>query len=204
MDFSTAKKALFIGALLLFLLPFIALAISIPAFFSPLGILSIFLQGHLYFATLALPFVSFILILIGLISLSGHYKRPSIMKNALFAAVIGLLGGVATIIATAASILSAPWREPSPLSLILAVVPPLATMWLFMITAAFFWRRAYTELAEASGVERFRTAANLIWIGAFLAVVVVGTFIAWVAYLLIALAAQQLPEPQKAAAPQQR
>jgi len=53
---------------------------------------------------------------------------------------------------------------------------------------ANYIRKALNALADSSGEQQFRTAANLIWYGAILSIIIVGFFLIWVAFIILAIA----------------
>ena len=190
MDFETAK-ALFGAGLILQLLSWAPMGMD-------LGLVGL---------------TGLILSLIGLHGISQHYGRPDIFRNYLYS-FIAALAGVAILIAAMviaalmyASVDEPTWRHwmympvihppiPSTMRYMAMFAAVLAALWAIAIVSAHFQRRAYMGLAEASGVEHFRTAATLVWIGAWLVIILVGLLVMFIGGIFAAIGAFTLkPKP---------
>lgn len=142
-----------------------------------------------------------IMVLIALNKLSKAFGRPGIFKNALYAVVAIIVGIVVVILAPLAVFASAvpfvhittsisphppstpipsataikssvaPVIEPSTIAVIVALV---AAAYVVIIVSYRFLKNAYVELADASGVGDFRSAAKWYWYGALTAIILVG------------------------------
>jgi len=86
------------------------------------------------------------------------------------------------------------------LPLILALLPILLAVWIVLIFSAYYQRKAYMGLAEAGGVEHFKTAATLVWIGALTFVIFVGLVIALIGQIFAIIGAFELKQPTAAPA----
>lgn len=119
-----------------------------------------------------LSIVGWILVLIGLHSLSQHFNRPDIFRNMLYAVIIAIVGTVSAI-------------------------------WIVVLAFAFFARKVYMSLSEVSGVDALKTAAKLIWIGAFLAVILVGYIVIFIGQIFAIIGAFELKPPAPSSSGQQ-
>jgi len=84
------------------------------------------------------------------------------------------------------------------LSILLALLPIWIVLWVVVVFSAYFLRRAYMGLAEASGVGHFKTAATLVWIGALTFVILVGLVISLIGQIFAIIGAFELKQPTAA------
>ncbi len=184
MDLQTSKYLGGIGALLLFIGPLITYANV--------------------FAGL-LPLIGFILVLIALKGLADYYNEGGIFNNALYGFIAGIVGGVVSVgvlIGTALMALAdlgiTDWANPAEwtdavmtgaiFGLLGAVVITVVILFIFVIVAAWFYRRSLSMLATKSGVGLFGTAGLIFLIGAFLTIIAIGFLLIWISFILIAIA----------------
>lgn len=140
------------------------------------GLLLLLLNG--LFPPVAI--VGYGLALYGLKTLSSVYGRAEIYRNFLYAfffylASVALLLGVFAAAAAQAE----PSKKAAPPDWGPAAAVFLA-LWALGVASAFFAKRSYAALGEASGVSAFKTAARLVWIGALLTIVLVGPVITFI------------------------
>ena len=160
-----------------------------------------------------------ILSLIGLHGISQHYGRPDIFRNYLYSFIAALTGTailVASVVAVAlvgtagneadwnhrlyAPVIYPPMHAIMRYMAIFAAV--VAVLWATVIVSAHFLRRAYRALSEASGVDHFETAATLVWIGAWLTIIIVGLLVIFIGEIFAAIGAFSLrPKPPAATPP---
>ena len=190
---------LFIGAITFFVEPFLAI----------LGLIGIRL------------------VLVALHDFANNYKEGGIFNNALFSFIAGIVGLVATGITVVylffyTTVLTdflykiypgwnGDWSTLSGLTpstsnitasdaapLLVSFLLVLVVLWIFSIITAFFARRSLKVLSAKASVGLFSTAALLLLIGAFLAVVGIGFILMLIAVLLIAVAFFQIkPQPEQ-------
>jgi len=192
MNITTSKNLGGIGALLMF--------IGVIPYISTLGIIEI---------------IGLILVMIALHNIASHYMDRGIFNNAIWALVIGLVGGVVAIVTVVATVLpnltnflhtvypswNGDWTALSGLTpdtsaitietmipFIVGFLAAFVILWIVSIIAAFFVRRSLKTLTAKSGVGLFGTAGLLMLIGAFLAIIAIGIFLFWIALLLLAVA----------------
>jgi uncharacterized membrane protein len=166
-----------------------------------------------YFGVIQL--VGLVLVMTALYNFASHYRERGIFNNALYGLIIGIVGGVISIAAVIATVLTSltdflhaifpnwngDWRAlsgltPNPSNLSLNnILPFLARifavfiiLWVFSIIAAFFVRRSLETLSAKSGVGLFSTVGLLLLIGAALIIVGIGLVLVWISALLLAIA----------------
>jgi len=175
--------------------------------------------------------IGFILVLIALHGLGDYYKENRIFTNALYGFIAAIVGAVAAAL-TAIYIIfytstvtdflhkifpswDGSWSslvrqtptttniKPSDIAPVVgAVFLVLAILWIFLIISAFFNRRSLKMLSTKTSVGLFSTAGLLLIIGAFLAIVIIGFVLMWVAVLLMAIAFFQIrPQPEPPVTP---
>jgi len=173
------------------------------------------IPGVPYLGIIAL--VGLILVLIALHGFAGYYKESGIFDNSIYGVVAGIVGGVIAAVVGVYLVFSTSivtdflhkiyvgwngnWSTLSGmtptvsnitandvLSVLGAVLLVLAILWIFGIVAAFFVRRSLKTLSAKASVGLFSTAGLLLFIGAFLTIVLIGFLLIWIAVLLIAIA----------------
>lgn len=107
-------------------------------------------------------------------SLQGMTPDPNAFANFDFANLIPLLAGLA----------------------IVAVI-----IYIVIIIATYFIWRSTKQVSAKSTIGLFGTAGLLLFIGAFLTIIVIGVFLMWIATLLLAIAFFQLKPGQLDAVP---
>ena len=159
-----------------------------------------------------LGLIGLILVLIALKGLSDHYNEGGIFNNALYGAIIAIIGGVVTvavIVVTALDLLSdlgieiSAWSDWAALQHIdwealvtwdilrphiAVVIGSLVVLFVFVVVAAIFSRRSLTILSAKTGVNMFSTTGLLMLIGAVLTIIAVGFILLWVALILLTVA----------------
>lgn len=188
-----------------------------------IGVIAFFVQPLL--AILGL--IGIILVLVAMHDLANYYKESGIFNNALYGFIAGIVGIVVTGITFVylffyTSILTdflykiyPGWNgdlstlsglTPNTSNISLSDAAPiigsfflvLVVFWIFSIIAAFFARRSLKALSAKASVGLFSTAALLLLIGGFLAIVFIGFILMWIALLLIAVAFFQIkPQPEQ-------
>ncbi len=166
-----------------------------------------------YFGVIQL--VGLVLVMTSLYNFASYYRERGIFNKALYGLIIGIVGGVISIAAVIATVLTSltdflraifpnwngDWTAlsgliPNPSNLSLNnILPFLARiftvfiiLWVFSIIAAFFVRRSLKTLSAKSGVGLFSTAGLLLLIGAALIIVGIGLVLVWISALLLAIA----------------
>jgi uncharacterized membrane protein len=188
-----------------------------------IGVIAFF--AYPFLAILGL--IGIILVLVALHDLANNYKEGGIFNNALFSFIAGIVGIVATGITFVylffyTSVITdflykiypgwnGDWSTlsgltPNTSNIIASDAAPileslllvLVVLWIFSIIAAFFARRSLKALSAKANVGLFSTAALLLLIGGFLAIVGIGFILMWIAVLLIAIAFFQIkPQPEQ-------
>ncbi len=184
MEFDTSKKVFAAGLIL------------------SLGLLDFIIPGVIL--------VGFILTLIGLHSLSKHYRKPELFTNMLIAVIVIAIGVVITtavfsivLVHNYLTILEGPNDVFITMSkFATTLLTALVAFWIFIIVGAIFLRKAYLGLYGVSGVGEFKTAGNLVLIGAVLAIVLIGYLIILVGQIFAIIGAFELKPPQQAGTPE--
>ena len=187
------------------------------------GGLSFFVQPLL---TLGLGLVGAILMLVALHGLADYYKERGIFNNGLYGFITWITGAIVTFagfvylffytsyVNDFVSVLypgfNGDWSavpnltvnaDFNPADLVPFIGPILAIlviMWIFVIVASFFTWRSLKAVSSRASVGLFSTAALLLLIGGFLAIVGIGFILMWIAVLLIAIAFFQIkPQPEQ-------
>ncbi len=161
-----------------------------------------------------LGLVGIILVLIAMKGLSDHYNEGSIFDNSLYGVILSIVGGVvfvAALVMTALSFFSdvigidvyADWSDPAVFSTIdwanvltvdiimnhvAALIGSFVILFIFVVVAAIFYRKALTPLAEKTGVGLFGTTGLILLIGAVLTIIAIGFLLLWVALILLTVA----------------
>jgi uncharacterized membrane protein len=166
-----------------------------------------------------LSLVGLILLLTALYSFAGIYRERGIFNNFLFGILTGIVGAVVAVGVAIASVLTTlmpllyalypgwngDWMALSGLTPDISGISPgdvlpllgglvivFVIIWVALIIAAFLMRRSLNSLSAKAHVGLFSTAALLLLIGAFLAIVIVGLLLIWISMLLVAIAFFQM------------
>jgi uncharacterized membrane protein len=159
-----------------------------------------------------LGLIGLILVMIALKGLSDHYNEGGIFNNALYGAILTIIGGVvfvAVIVVAAVGLLSdlgihwSTLSDPTALSSInwqeivtfdilwphiAAILGSFVVLFIFVVVASIFLRRSLTLLSAKTGVGLFGTTGLIILIGAVLTIIGVGLILLWIALILLTVA----------------
>jgi uncharacterized membrane protein len=162
-----------------------------------------------------LGLIGLILLLIGTKGLADHYSDQGIFNNALYAIIliiVGIVVAVGVVVAVAFAAFSdlgidmndwaafdQNWAKliqsftdfsdfNAIFTLIGGIIMGLVILFVFLIVAAFLYRRSLNTLAAKTGVGMFNTAGLILLIGAVLTIIVIGFILIWVAFILVAVA----------------
>jgi uncharacterized membrane protein len=172
--------------------------------------------------------VGLILLLVALYGLANYYKESGIFNNSIYGIIAAIVGAVIAGVVVVVSVLTnlknflyqiypgwnGDWSKlsgmtPTTSNITWSAVQPLleglilalVVLWIFIIFATFFARRSLKTLSAKASVGLFSTAGQLLFIGAFLTIILVGFLLMWIAVLLIAIAFFQIkPQPEQPAA----
>jgi uncharacterized membrane protein len=188
MEFETSKTLGAIGAILVFITPFVG------AYTGILGLIGL------------------ILVLISMKGLADHYGEQGIFNNALYGVIIAIVGiviffGIVVFAAfellTALGIPPASWTDIAILQqidwsalidfsmftdFIVTIVASIVVLFVFAILTAIFVRKSLSLVSAKSGVGLFGTTGLLILIGAVLTIIAIGLILIWISMLLLAVA----------------
>ncbi|MCL2869179.1 MAG: DUF973 family protein [Candidatus Bathyarchaeota archaeon] len=139
---------------------------------------------------LCVPFVNIIgviLLLMGMNTLSKHYKDSRICDTGLIAA--SLLYIIGSILSTIGLMALSFHQSMVGLFLGFLLLIPIAIInFIFTLIAAVFFKNALHALAEQTGENIFRTAGTLMLISAILTIVLIGSFLMIITYIITAIA----------------
>ena len=171
--------------------------------------------GSLLMLIPGVSIVGAILVFIGMKGLSEYYKDDNIFNGVLKGIICGVIGEICAAAAIAAvwigiiggAILGGasgeyygnPYGSATGLfggaivGAIVAIVL-LIVAFVFMLLMAKNLRKAFNSLGDRSGVDLFRTAGTLLWIGAILTIIGIGAFLILITYILLIVAFFSLKE----------
>lgn len=157
--------------------------------------------GSIFYFIPFLDLVGLILVLVSLRDLSREYGDPSIWRNAIYAIISSIIGTVVLLISIfllmlpfyassysysisgtypPATVSSSPYVAMSSIGILVAV---FVVAWVIGIVYAYFIRRAFSSLADRSGIANFKKAGNWYWWGALLEIVIVGAILSLIALI---------------------
>ena len=177
MNVQTSKKLGILGVLIIFLDAILSVLKIIPAF------------SNISFYNIP-RIIGIIIILISLYHLANIYQTKTIYTNARIGAIVAISG---IIIDISCGINLAPIMENAATTTILMVaLLNFVILAVFFIIAAFFVRRSLNELATRSDINDFATAGQTLFIGAVLTIIIFGTIIMGIAFLILITAFSKL------------
>jgi len=134
------------------------------------------------YAGAVLGIVGAILLLMGIKGLATYYQDNQIYDNALMGVIFLIIAIVIVAVAVFGSILLF-ISAIGFLGGIVILILGLIVAFVFYLLAAMRLRQTFSTLAQKSGEQSFNTAGTLLWWGAILTIIFVGTiliFIAWI------------------------
>ncbi|MDR2699509.1 MAG: DUF996 domain-containing protein [Nitrososphaerota archaeon] len=172
--------------------------------------------GSLLMLIPGVSIVGAILVFIGMKGLSEYYKDDNIFNGVLKGIICGVIGKICAVAACAAvwvvviggavlggassihyygnTYASATGIFSGIIFGIIAAIVLLIVAFVFMLLMAKNLRRAFNALGDRSGVNLFRTAGTLLWIGAILTIIGIGAFLILITYILLIVAFFSLKE----------
>jgi uncharacterized membrane protein len=203
LNFETSKNLGGVGAILMFI-----------------GVLPLFAYSGL------ISLIGLILVLIALKGLADYYSAASIFNNALYGVITGIVGAVVFMAVAFMALVGfltelglpldniAEWSTELPGmdwsnisfniigDFIAYILLALVVLFIFAIIMAIFLRKSLGLLSKKTGVGLFGTVGLLILIGAVLTIIVIGLFVVWIAWLILAIAFFSMkPSEQSAMTP---
>lgn len=149
----------------------------------------------------AVGLLGLVLTLIGAYGLSEHYGRRDIFNNMLIATIIAFVGSVVVALLILGSLVGIAITNPAALHNIWSIIGVLIAVWLglwvLVIVSTYFERKAFIALYEASGSDNFKKAADFVWWGALLFVILVGLVLFLVGAIFAIIGAFELKPPRK-------
>lgn len=149
----------------------------------------------------AVGLLGMVLTLIGAYGLSEHYGRRDIFNNMLIATIIGFVGGVVVVLLFLGSLVGMAITNPTAFHdvwpFIGVLIAGWLALWVLVIVSTYFERKAFIALHEASGSDNFEKAAQFLWWGALLFVILVGLIFFLIGAIFAIIGAFELKPPQK-------
>jgi uncharacterized membrane protein len=142
-----------------------------------------------------LGIIGVVLLLRGMKELSSYYQDEKIYQNSLTGVKFYIVAIIAAAVAIAAMVIGIGSATSFKFTIesfvltagfgigLIAFLGGLVIAFIFYVLATTHLRRTFNTLAQKSGEASFTTAANLLWWGAILTIIVVGLlliFIAWI------------------------
>jgi uncharacterized membrane protein len=118
--------------------------------------------------------VGIILFMIGMKGLAEHYKDRRIYDGLVTGGILLIISWILFFVGV--------WTI-----WILVGIPIIIVAFVLAVLAVRYIRNCFHVLAEVSGENLFRTAGTLIWIGAFLSIILVGFVLIWVGFIIAAV-----------------
>jgi len=154
----------------------------------------------LYAVVFSAGLSSIILFTVAMRRLAMHYREPSIFNNALYAVLANVVG---TAVAVFIEILilsfvthnftsSTSVSNATFLGVMISFFMIFAVIFVFSVVGSVFYNRAFSSLAEKSGINSFKEAGTLILIGTALTIVFVGGVVVWVGWIFAAMSFSKL------------
>ena len=125
--------------------------------------------------------VGFILILIATKFVSDEVGDKKIFDDMIYAVAAAIIGFAVGAFSLFTGLLTGIFTLGA--GALIGVVAGLVVIWAFLIVSAYFIRRAYDSMAVHLGVDSFKTAGMLYFIGALLTVVLVGFLVLFIAFI---------------------
>lgn len=183
MSIQTSKKLGILGVSLIFFDAFLSVLLAIGTLLSS--------EWSIPTSYGIIRIIGIIIILIAIHNLANVYQSKDIFTNARW--------GVLAIIGTITGFISGPIITHTTLNAmqqLIALYIPTLIMGVFFIIAAFFVERSLNEIAEHSGISDFETAGKWLFIGAILTLILFGTIIMGIAFLILITAFSKLKNPK--------
>lgn len=144
-----------------------------------------------------------IVVLIAFVRASRELGRPEIRANAIIALILNVVAAVLFIFLVGAGITAAVLHHGHEMAGALfgtGVIFGGLIGWLLAITGGWFWYKASVPLAEATGVDLYKTGGLLIFIGAITIVVFgLGAIVMLIGEILQTVAFFSTPEEDELA-----
>jgi uncharacterized membrane protein len=146
--------------------------------------------------------IGIIMVLIGMKGLAEHYKDDSIYRNALTGVLFGIIGLVALAVGVISAffggIFSGFVLGPVGIGFgLLTLVLVIVVVFVFFVLMAFYFRKAFSSLAERSGENLFHTSGSLLFWGAVLTIIGVGLILIFLAWIFATVAFFSIKVPSQ-------
>jgi len=141
-----------------------------------------------------LAIVGIILVLIGMKGLSDAYGEEAIFKNALYGLIFEIVAAAALFFVFIGALFGG-LATLEPMTFLAGFGLALIVAFIFFVVAAYFYKKSFDMLSSKSGERLFGTAGLLLLIGAVLTIILVGSLVMLIAWILAAVAFFSLKPP---------
>jgi uncharacterized membrane protein len=138
--------------------------------------------------------IGLILLILGLKGLSERYNDPGIYQHAVKGVIFGIIAIIALAVISFTGFFGGALIGvftggiAGAITAVIMFVAALVVAFIFYVLMAINFRRAFNILEQKTGEHLFHTAGTLLYIGALLTIIVVGLFLVWIAWLILAIA----------------
>lgn len=129
-----------------------------------------------------LSIVGYILTLIAVKYVSDEVNDSTIFTDMLYAVITGIIGFAVGAFTLFFGALSSVFT--AGVGGITGGITFLVVIWIALVISSIFTRRAFDKMATRLGVDTFRTAGTLYFVGALLTIILVGFLLLLVAFIL--------------------
>lgn len=140
-----------------------------------------------------LPFAGLVLVLLALKKISDETGKPTIFKDFLISFIFMAIGNILFALMGGITYFISFSKGFKPIHLGVALFAFLLS-WVVILIGAYFLRLSFNTTAEATGIGTFETAANLIFYGAVLLIIIIGGFVLLAGRIVEIVAFFSLPD----------
>jgi len=173
------------------------------------GAILVLIGGFIPIVGAVIPIIGVILILLAVKKIAEESKNDSIFKNYLFYFILNVISTVVVIsiifisvggLSFISTLQSSDFSNPDVISevfgsLIVGCILAGVIGWIMLIVGTLYLRRSYNSIAECTGVDKFKTAGTLYFVGALtLIVFFIGAFIILIGAIFEIIAYFSLPD----------
>ncbi len=149
--------------------------------------------GSAFIALGFLPYIGFIFGLAGFILIflavkkfSQEFKVETVFRDFVRGLVVYVVGAVIAFVFGVGSIVSA-MHNSSAASGIFLIVAFIAS-YVLSVVGASFMKKVFVEMASLTGNDLFSWGGKLLFWGTVLTILLVGVFVAWISWIVLAIA----------------
>lgn len=199
MSFESGRNLGLVASLIAVILPVVTGIFYVFSLLSLLNVIHLgFFNGGLIFGLAPFSAIEFMLLAFGFVGLAGvvlfliamrrlseYYSEPAVYKNALNGFIVNLIE-VAAVVSVVLAIFAAAFLHMAIGGLLIGVFGAAIVGFVLAIVSAVFYKRAFDNLAQKSGIYSFNTAGSLYLWGTVLTIVLIGALLVWIAWMFAA------------------